>query len=72
MLAFTGKSLDAPPIDDWAVRRDGGAFDQFTGATITPRAIVAAVKNTLLFVQSQGERLFDEPPIPDNGKDRAS
>ena len=72
VLAFTGKSLDAPPIDDWAVRRDGGAFDQFTGATITPRAIVAAVKNTLLFVQSQGERLFDEPPIPDNGKDRAS
>ncbi len=51
-----------PPIEKWAVKRDGGEFDQFTGATITPRAIVKAVKNTLLYVDQQGERLFATPP----------
>ena len=60
---FNGKSLTLPTPEGWAVKRDGGAFDQFTGATITPRAIVKAVKNTLLYVQSQGERLYREPPI---------
>jgi electron transport complex protein RnfG len=45
------------------VRRDGGAFDQFTGATITPRAIVAAVKNTLVYVRTQGEQLYKEPAL---------
>jgi electron transport complex protein RnfG len=44
------------------VKRDGGVFDQFTGATITPRAIVQAVKNTLLFVQQQGDRLYQTAP----------
>ncbi len=63
VLEFNGKSLDRPPPQDWAVKRDGGQFDQFTGATITPRAIVAAVKNTLLFVKSQGERLYSEPAV---------
>lgn len=63
VLEFNGKSLDRPPPEDWAVKRDGGQFDQFTGATITPRAIVAAVKNTLLFVKSQGERLYSEPAV---------
>jgi electron transport complex protein RnfG len=72
VLDFTGRSLSSPPLDDWAVRRDGGAFDQFTGATITPRAIVNAVKNTLLFVQSQGDRLFHEPSIPNLDQRRAS
>ncbi len=71
VLTFDGKSLEAPPLDDWGVRRDGGAFDQFTGATITPRAIVAAVKNTLVYVQSEGERLYQEPalgPVSGRGK----
>jgi electron transport complex protein RnfG len=63
ILTFDGKSLGQPPPDDWAVRRDGGAFDQFTGATITPRAIVAAVKNALLFVKDQGHGLYAAPPV---------
>jgi Na+-translocating ferredoxin:NAD+ oxidoreductase subunit G len=63
VYSFNGKSLTLPPPERWAVKRDGGAFDQFTGATITPRAIVRAVKNTLLYVQSQGERLYTEPPV---------
>jgi len=62
ILGFEGKSLENPPIGEWAVKRDGGYFDQFTGATITPRSIVKAVKNTLLFVQNQGESLYLELP----------
>lgn len=58
VLHFQGKSLTDPPLDKWTVKRDGGEFDQFTGATITPRSIVNAVKNTLIYVQQQGDRLF--------------
>ncbi|MBK1717573.1 electron transport complex subunit RsxG [Thiocystis violacea] len=66
ILAFTGKSLTDPPLDKWGVKRDGGEFDQFTGATITPRSIVNAVKNALLYVDQQGDRLFRpvEPAVP--------
>ena len=63
VMAFDGKSIGAPPESKWGVKRDGGQFDQFTGATITPRAIVAAVKRTLLYVRSQGEWLYAEPSI---------
>jgi electron transport complex protein RnfG len=59
VLGFNGKSLSNPTLEGWAVKRDGGEFDQFTGATITPRAIVHAVKNTLIYVQQQGEALFE-------------
>ena len=53
--AFSGKSLSNAR---WAVRKDGGDFDQFTGATITPRAVVKAVKKALqMFAQSQVLRL---------------
>ncbi len=44
ILSFDGKSLRNPPAGEWKVRKDGGQFDQFTGATITPRAVVAAIK----------------------------
>ncbi|MDO6460423.1 electron transport complex subunit RsxG [Granulosicoccaceae sp. 1_MG-2023] len=47
ILGFTGKSLGNPDKAGWAVKKDGGIFDQFTGATITPRAVVKAVHNTL-------------------------
>lgn len=46
---FEGKSLDDPRPEKWAVRKDGGVFDQFAGATITPRAVVKAVKQGLDF-----------------------
>jgi len=44
---FDGKSLTNPPPEQWKVKKDGGQFDQFTGATITPRAVVQAVQKTL-------------------------
>ena len=59
ILGFNGKSLGQPPVEQWKVQRDGGVFDQFTGATITPRAIVKAVKNTLVFYQNNTEEIFE-------------
>ena len=47
ILAFAGRSLGDPPAQRWAVRKDGGDFDQFTGATITPRGVVNAIRDGL-------------------------
>lgn len=58
---FNDKSLSDPPLEKWHVKRDGGVFDQFTGATVTPRSIVKAVKNTLLYAQDHKEALYDRP-----------
>ncbi|MFO7603270.1 MAG: electron transport complex subunit RsxG [Gammaproteobacteria bacterium] len=55
---FTGKSLTYPPARDWKVKRDGGVFDQFTGATVTPRAIVNAVYRALRYFAQHRDRLF--------------
>ncbi|MBK1718905.1 electron transport complex subunit RsxG [Thiocystis violacea] len=49
ILAFTGLSLGDPSSERWAVKKDGGDFDQFSGATITPRAVVRALKGGLEF-----------------------
>ena len=57
--SFDGKSLDNPDAAGWHVKRDGGEFDQLTGATITPRAIVAAVKNTLLYYRQNADMIFE-------------
>jgi len=62
MLNFNGKSLQAPVTDEWLVKKDGGVFDQFAGATITPRAVVKKIKEVLLFAQEHPE-LFDTPAI---------
>lgn len=62
ILSFKGKSLGDPPANRWAVRKDGGDFDQFTGATITPRAVVGAVKNALQFYEANQDVLFSNAP----------
>ncbi|MCW8125130.1 electron transport complex subunit RsxG [Microbulbifer halophilus] len=61
ILGFNGKSLQDPAKDRWKVRKDGGAFDQFTGATITPRAVVHQVRDVLEFVAAHREQLFSAP-----------
>ncbi|MDR9829936.1 electron transport complex subunit RsxG [Vibrio sp. FNV 38] len=61
ILDFAGQFVDQSNIDDWKVRKDGGKFDQFTGATITPRAVVGAVKNATLFLNQNRETLFTQP-----------
>ncbi len=58
ILNFKGRSLTNPNKSGWAVKRDGGIFDQFTGATITPRAVVKAVHNTLTFYQHYRDEIF--------------
>ena len=59
---FEGRSLGDPPAGKWAVKYDGGVFDQFTGATITPRAVVAAVRRSLLYFAEHKEELFEKAP----------
>lgn len=54
---FNGRSLGDPDPGRWAVRKDGGGFDQFAGATVTPRAVVRAVKRCLQFVAKHGDEL---------------
>ena len=58
ILGFTGKSLQSPKPEGWAVRKDGGQFDQFTGATITPRAVVASVYRSLQYFDENRDVLF--------------
>lgn len=60
---FIGRSLQNTPSDGWQVKRDGGEFDQMTGATITPRAVVAAIHRGLQYVQQHQATLFDTPTI---------
>ena len=57
--AFEHKYLDDPPEDKWGVKKDGGVFDQFAGATITPRAVVKAVKGGLQFFAANRAVLLD-------------
>jgi electron transport complex protein RnfG len=59
--SFIGKSLSNTPLDGWAVTKDGGVFDGFTGATITPRAVVNAVHQGLLYHQRQQSVLYNAP-----------
>ncbi|WP_116364883.1 electron transport complex subunit RsxG [Parahaliea mediterranea] len=58
VLGFNGRSLEKPAAENWAVKKDGGAFDQFTGATITPRAVVAATKGALEYARAHHDSLF--------------
>ncbi len=55
---FYGYSLNAPDTQGWKVKKDGGIIDQFTGATITPRAVVKAVHRALIFYFLNREALF--------------
>lgn len=59
VLEFDGRKVRDDNDPRWAVKKDGGDFDQFTGATITPRAVVGAVKHALLVVNDLGERLYE-------------
>lgn len=63
--SFTGKSLQDPAEAGWAVQKDGGQFDQFAGATITPRAVVKAVHQALRYFDAHQAELL--APIANNG-----
>lgn len=55
---FTGRSLGDPAPERWTVKKDGGAFDQFTGATITPRAVTAAIRRALQYFEANRATLL--------------
>ncbi|SIN77845.1 electron transport complex subunit RsxG [Salinivibrio sp. ES.052] len=59
--SFSGKTVTSEEDKRWAVKKDGGQFDQFTGATITPRAVVTAVKKAAWFVSQQQAALINQP-----------
>lgn len=61
VLSFVGKTVTQDNQSDWKVRKDGGQFDQFTGATITPRAVVKAVKGTVEYVNANRETILAQP-----------
>ena len=56
--SFEGKSLSDPGEDGWAVKKDRGEFDQFAGATITPRAVVKAVHGALRYFDKHRAQLL--------------
>ncbi|MFT5138662.1 MAG: electron transport complex protein RnfG [Lysobacterales bacterium] len=60
VLGFDETSLDNPSEKGWAVKRDGGIFEQFTGATITPRAVVGTVQRALTYYSSHSKMLFEQ------------
>ena len=62
IISFNGKSLTMPAPKGWAVRKDGGDFDQFTGATITPRAVVQAVHKALIYFNEHRDALLQLTP----------
>ena len=59
ILGFNDTSLDKPDLHGWQVKRDGGQFDQLTGATITPRAIVKAVHQSLVYFKHNKQTLLN-------------
>lgn len=64
--SFDGKSLSNPSEEGWAVKKDRGEFDQFAGATITPRAVVKAVHKALQFFDANRQQLFAQQ-VKSNG-----
>ncbi len=62
VLSFTGKSKQSKDDARWAVKKDGGEFDQFTGATITPRAVVNAVSRGVDYFMANRALLLQQKP----------
>jgi len=60
VLGYNGKSLGDPGTQGWQVKKDGGEFDQFTGATITPRAVVKSVHAALQYFNDNRDTLLAE------------
>ena len=59
ILGFDNRSLSQPDFSGWNVEKDGGVFDQFTGATVTPRAVILATRRALEYARLNAETLFE-------------
>ncbi|MEW8625150.1 MAG: electron transport complex subunit RsxG [Candidatus Thiodiazotropha sp.] len=60
---FEGRSLSSPNEDRWSVKRDGGVFDQITGATVTSRTVVMSLKQALSYLQELRPELFEQAEL---------
>ena len=58
ILQFNGTSARSPAASGWAVSKEDGEFDSITGATVTPRAVIKAVYNTLLYFEAHRDELI--------------
>jgi Na+-translocating ferredoxin:NAD+ oxidoreductase subunit G len=63
IMSFNGKSLDNVTYEEWGVKKDGGIFDQFAGATITPRKVVQAIRRGLEFFKTHRDDLLNASHI---------
>lgn len=61
VFQFEGHSLGDPELTGWAIRGDGGEFDQLTGASVTPRAVIGAIRDTLLYFDANRDEIFSAP-----------
>ena len=59
ILGFDNRSLSDPDLSGWNVEKDGGVFDQFTGATVTPKALILATRRALEYARLNAEMLFE-------------
>lgn len=71
-LSFAGKQYSSEQASVFQVKKDGGEFDQFTGATITPRAVVNAAAKALQYVASSQAMLFSLPNSCGSASDSSS
>ena len=58
IFQFDGRSMGDPEVTGWAIRNDGGDFDQLTGASVTPRAVIQAIRDTLLYFDAHRDEIF--------------
>jgi electron transport complex protein RnfG len=60
VFQFEGRSLGNPLASGWAIQVDGGEFDQLTGASITPRAVIKAIRDTLIYFDAHRDEVFQK------------
>jgi len=65
VFQFDGRSLGDPMLENWALKRDGGEFDQLTGASVTPRAVIRVTKETLIYFAAHRDEIFSAPLTED-------
>ncbi|MCH8136865.1 MAG: electron transport complex subunit RsxG [Proteobacteria bacterium] len=65
VFQFDGRSLGDPGLKQWSIRRDGGEFDQLTGASVTPRAVIKVTKETLIYFAAHRDEIFSAPATED-------
>jgi len=70
ILQFDDTTVNEPPPRAWAVSKDDGEFDSITGATVTPRTVVEAVYNTLLYFDANRDQLIERARLEAENRDR--